>query len=87
MGIVLCSIFNIREPEVDLIANLIDQASYEKIPLTLSIISAKSKEEIDILLIELQLPELQPGKYSLEIIAKEITSNSKSQATRTFIVK
>jgi len=87
LGIVLCSIFNIQEPEVDLIANLIDQASYEKIPLTFSIISAKSKEEIDILLIELQLPELQPGKYSLEIIAEEITSNSSSKASRTFIVK
>ena len=87
LGIVLCSILNIQEPEVDLTANLIDQASYEKIPLTLSIISVKSKEKIDIILIELRLPELQPGTYSLEIIAKESSSNSSSQVSRTFRIK
>jgi VWFA-related protein len=86
-GVVLCSIVNIQKPEVDLTANLSDEASGKIIPLTISIISSKSKEETDILLIDLQLPELQPGKYSLEIIAKEITSNSSSKASRTFIVK
>jgi len=87
LGAVLCSIFVTHEPEVDLTANLINQASGEKIPLTLSILSSKSKEETDIFLIELQLPELQPGKYSLEIIVEEITSKSSSKASRTFIVK
>ena len=87
LGIVLCSVFNIQEPEVDLIANLKDLDSGETIPLTLSIISAKSKEEIDTLFIELLLPALQPGTYSLEITAKEISSNSSSKTHRNFIVK
>ena len=87
LGVVLCSVFDIQEPEVNLTANLINQASGEEIPLTLSIISSKSKEETDILFIELQLPELQPGKYTLEIIAEEITSNSRSQVTRALRIK
>jgi len=85
--IVLCSVLEIQEPEVNLTADLVDQVSGDKIPLALSIISSEGKEEIDILLIEFQLPELQSGNYILEITAEEITSKSRSQATRALRIK
>jgi hypothetical protein len=40
-----------------------------------------------VLLVEFRLPELEPGKYSMEIIAEEMTTQTKSQVSRTFKIK
>ena len=87
LAVLRCSIIDIPEPDINVSVYLVENKSGKKVSLSLSILASESKEETDILLIELQLPELLPGKYSLEIIAEEITSNSSSQVTRTFIVK
>jgi VWFA-related protein len=81
------TIFNIPAPEVELSAHLIKESSGEKIPLSFSILSAQEEEKTHTLLIEFELPELQPGKYSLDITAEEETTKSKSQTTRTFLIK
>jgi hypothetical protein len=39
------------------------------------------------LLLELQLPELKTGEYSLEIMAEEARTGSRSEATRLLRVK
>jgi VWFA-related protein len=80
-------IVNIPAPEVGLSAHLIKESNGEKIPLSFSILSAREEEKTHTVLIEFELPELQPGKYSLEIAAEEETTRSKSQTTRTFLIK
>jgi len=80
-------IVNIPAPEVDLSAHLIKESSGEKIPLSFSILSTQKEEKTHTVLIEFELPELQPGKYSLDITAEEETTRSKSQTTRTFLIK
>jgi VWFA-related protein len=88
LAVLRCSIINIPEPEVEFSAHIVQQTSGQKIPLPFSFISSKEEDEqTDILLIELQLPGLMPGQYSLEIIAEETTTQSKSKAVRTFRVE
>ncbi len=81
------TIFNIQAPEVGLSAHLIKESSGEKIPLSFSILSDQEEDKTHAVLIEFELPELQPGKYSLDITAEEETTRSKSQTTRTFSIK
>lgn len=87
LAVVRSSIFGIQEPDVSLSIYLIDQSSKQKLQLSFSILAAKSEGEIDMLLMEIQLPELKQGRYSLEITAEEMTTNSKSRTTQAFILK
>jgi len=88
LAVMRCSVVDIQEPDVELTAHLIQHAEREKIPLSFSILTSKTEgENTDILLIEFELPEMEPGRYSLEIVAQELSTNSKSQVTRTLIVK
>jgi len=87
LAVVRCSVVNIQNPNVELSAHLIRHLSGEKFPLTLSIISSKNEQDTYVFLIVLQLPELKPGDYTIEIVGEESKTKSKSKATRTFIVK
>ncbi len=87
LAVVRCSVVNIQNPNVELFAHLIPHLSGEKFPLTLSIISSKTEQDTYVFLIVLQLPELKPGDYTIEIMGEEPKTKSKSQVTRTFIVK
>ena len=89
LAVVRCSVVDIQKPEIDISVNLIQHPSGEKILLFSNLLSTQRKkdEKIDILLIELQLPELKPGRYSLEITAEEKTTKLKSQVIRAFKVR
>lgn len=87
LAILRCSIFDIQEPEVDLTANLVDRATGEETPLSFSILSSMSQEETDILLFEFSLPKMNPGEYTLEISAEELSTQSKSKVSHNFRVK
>ena len=87
LAVVRCSVVNIQNPNVELSAHLILHLSGEKFPLTLSIISSKTEQDTYVFLIVLQLPEMKPGDYTIEIMGEEPKTKSKSQVTRTFIVK
>ena len=84
---VQCSIFNTEEPDVELSAYLINHSSAEKIPLYFSFISSKNEGESYVLFLEFEMPELEPGDYSIEIIADEMATKARSQATRNFEIK
>ncbi len=86
-AVLRCSIIGIQEPVVDISANLIENTSGEKESLSFSILSTEKKEETDILLLELELPELKPGEYSIEIIAEEEKTDSRSRMAQTFKVR
>ena len=81
------STVGIQEPDISLTASLIDPKSGEKTQLSLIILSSESRDATDILLLELQLPELKTGEYSLEIIAEEARTRSRSAVVRRFRVR
>ncbi|NOR53565.1 MAG: hypothetical protein GQ536_05715 [Candidatus Aminicenantes bacterium] len=87
LAVVRCLIIDIQEPDVKISVDLMQHSSGEKIPLSSSILSAKNEENIVILLIELGLPELQSGLYSLNFNAEELTTQAKSQVSRIFRVR
>lgn len=82
------SIVDVQECDIEISAHLINHSSNKKIPLpNASILYSKKKEGIEVLLVEFRLPELEPGKYSMEIIAEEMTTKTKSQVSRTFKIR
>lgn len=82
------SIVDVQGYEIEISAHLIDHSSNKKIPLSNSpILYSEKKEGIEVLLVEFRLPELEPGKYSLEIIAEEMTTQTRSQVSRTFKIR
>jgi len=88
LAVLRLSIIDVQESEIEISAHLIDHSSNEKIPLSdYSIHSAENREGIDVLLIEFLLPELEAGKYSIEIIAEEMATKAKSQTTRNFKIR
>ncbi len=88
LAVLRCSAIDVQELEVELAAHLIQHSTKQEIPLSFSILSAENETEgTDILLIEFQMPELQVGEYSLNLMAEEVTTNSRSLVARTFRVK
>lgn len=87
LAMLRCSVIEIPEPEVDISAYLVEHESGQKARLVLSILSSKTQDETDILLLELQLPELKTGEYTLEIKAEELKTHSKSEVATQFRVR
>jgi hypothetical protein len=85
LAVLRLSIVDVQESEIEISAHLINHSSNKKIPLpNSSILNSENREGIEVLLIEFQLPELEAGKYSIEIIAEEMTTQARSQVSRTF---
>ena len=88
LAVLRLSIIDIQEPDVEISARLIDHSSNTKIPLPdFSILYTEKREGIDVLLIEFQLPELEAGEYSMEIIGEEMTTKARAQTTRNFKIR
>ena len=86
-GIVHCSHREIDKPKIELFAYLTQLPSGEKTRLLFSILKTEKEKEINVLLIEINLPEMLPGRYSLEMIAQDMASGSESRTVQTFNVK
>lgn len=87
LGMLRCSIADIEESNIELSVYLNQHSTEKKDLLPFSIISSERDGETDILLIEIELPDLEPGEYSLEFMAREATTGSESQVTQAFRVK
>jgi len=87
LAAVRCATFSIPEPEIDISAHLIDPMTTERISLSHSVLLVDSKEETKIYLLEIQLPELRTGEYTLEIAAEEVKTHSKSEVATQFRVR
>lgn len=87
LAVMRYTIIDIQEPEFHLSACLTEPSSGLEIPLSFSTLSTKKEEEISILLIEFQTPELQPGKYFLNLIVEELKTKSKSQISSEIQVR
>ncbi len=88
LAVVRLSIIDIPEHEIEFSVYLFNHSSQEKIQLTNSfILSNENIEGTEVLLLEIQLPELEPGDYSIEITADEMTTQARSQTTRKFKIR
>ncbi|MEW6455565.1 MAG: VWA domain-containing protein [Acidobacteriota bacterium] len=86
-AVVVCSIFDISAPEVEISASLIEKSSGETIPLTVSVLSDAKKKDKHIFFIHIQIRALPQGEYALNLVAKEKTSQTESQVTKIFKIK
>ncbi len=87
LAVVVDSIRGIENPDIHLTAEVINQSTKEKILLSSQIISVENKETADILLLELELPELESGEYCIEFTALEKkTGKTSRQKTGTFLI-
>lgn len=87
LAVVWCSFVGIKKPEINFSASLVEHASKKKNALSVSILSSEIQGDAVALLIELQLPELTTGRYSLNIAAKEVNTQSKSEVNADFSVR
>lgn len=85
---VRCLIIGIQDPEIDLSASLKSLSNpQEEIPISFLILSGKEEQDMDILLMEFNLPELEKGEYSLALTAQDTKTKSKSQVNISFKIK
>jgi len=85
--VVRCSVVNIQKPDIELLVYLGQNSSGEKILLPFHFLSSKQEEDIDILLIEIWLPDMEAGEYSLDFVAEETNTKLRSQVYRTLRVR
>ena len=87
LAVVHSSVKDIQDPDIELTAFLFDQELTEKTPLPFSILASEKQKETDVLLFELQLPEMKPGQYFIKITAEERKTGAKAETSQTFRVK
>ena len=68
-------------------ASLIEKSTGESASLPLTVLSGKKEGSEGTLLVELEMPELEPGEYMLRILAVDLTSEFQSQASLAIKVR
>jgi VWFA-related protein len=71
----------VTELEIKLSVQLVHLPSEKEVPISSSIARQRKEKENQTFVIEIPLDEVQPGKYSLNIIAEELKKGSRSQVT------
>jgi VWFA-related protein len=87
LAVVRCSHREIENPNIELFAHVTHHPSGEKTRLLFSVLNAKKEEGSNVVLIEIDLPEMVPGRYSLEMTAQESTKGQQSSTVQSFEVK
>ncbi len=75
-----------QEPEIQISAWLEPKGTGKKTSLACSILNSLTQEEADVLFLEIEVPELQPGLYLLHLLAEDTKTNSSCQTTSIFSV-
>jgi VWFA-related protein len=70
-----------QEPEIQISAWLEPKGSGKKISLACHILSSVPQEEADVIFLEIEVPELQPGQYLLHLLAEDPDTKSSCQTT------
>ena len=68
------------DPHIDV--RIKDRAGSRSLPIPFSILDSLSREDMDYLLLELRLPEMDQGLYSLEFIARDSVSGRMTSANQ-----
>jgi len=87
LAVVRSSVVDIQDPDIELTAFLFDYELTEKTPLPFTILASEEQRGTDVLLFELQLPEMKPGQYFIKITAEERKTGAKAETSQTFRVK
>ncbi len=87
LAVIRYSIVNIQQPEVVLFVTIVNKSTGDEIPLDFSISSSKEQDETNILLLDIKLPGLESGNYSLEFIAAERATKSIDSVERSIKIK
>jgi len=85
-AIVRSMVHNIPNANIEFSAFLKAGAGGEEIPLSPSILNGKRQGKVDILLLELPIPELRPGDYTLTLVAQDKNSVAKTEVSRSIRV-
>jgi hypothetical protein len=75
-----------QEPEIQISAWLEPKRNDQKIPLTCRILNSARQEETDVLFLEIEVPELQPGLHLLYLLAEEAGTKLSTQTKSGFSV-
>ncbi len=75
------------KPDIELSFSLMSHASNQQYALPYQLLSSNRNKKIVNLLAEMELPELTPGSYSLEIICRERLSDEMQRHTVPFRIK
>jgi VWFA-related protein len=86
-GIMKCIWAGAQEPEIQISAWLEPEGTDQKIPLVFNSLSNAQQREADVLFLEFEIPELQPGRYILYLYAEDMATKSSSQTTIGFSIK
>ncbi|MEN6311368.1 MAG: VWA domain-containing protein [Acidobacteriota bacterium] len=75
------------DSRVELTAWLVPEGKDEKIPLDFDIMNTARQEPADILLLELDVPDLAPGMYALHILAEDKAANASAETKTELRIK
>jgi VWFA-related protein len=87
MAALYCTSQDSLNPDLNFSAHIIVPASGQKIPLTCSVLSSKHQKDADVLLVKLDLPKLEPGKYGLEMRVEDASLGLSSQVHMNFNIE
>lgn len=82
MGIIRAMAFNLPEVVVELSASLKADSGGKEIPISPSILKSERRGRVDILLLEFPLPQLEPGDYTLTLVATDEKSGVRTEVSR-----
>jgi hypothetical protein len=80
-AIIHYSMRNLTKPMLKFTVSLTENSTGKSTLLPLTILSGKKENEERTLLVELEMPEIEPGEYVLSISALDLTSKSQSQTS------
>lgn len=87
LHVALRFVTKLKQPKLKLILYIDDPQTEQKTPLAFNIVSTKKEDEVQIYFVEVELPELKPGEYTLGIASQELDTDTKYQMTHAFRVK
>ena len=80
-AVIHCSLRNLTNPRLKFTAALIEKSTGKSTSLPLTVLSGKKEGGEGTLLIELKMPEMDPGEYVLMLYAVDLTSKFQSQTS------
>lgn len=87
LAVLKYSVTGIDNPQVALSARIVEESSGETLALEYKLLSSRKEQGSEVLLLELLMPVLQPGRYILELAVDERITQSKAQVERVFEVR
>ncbi len=78
---------DIQQPGTELNGTLINESTGDRIFLSFNVLASKKLGDTNVLLTEINLPDLKPGNYVLTVCLAKSESNARSQAVRSFMIR